>query len=46
MKISSVPEKEVQNVQLLLNTRPRKALKFLSPYEFLIGKRVSLIGEV
>lgn len=46
MKIGNIPEKVIKNVQLLLNTRPRKALKFLSPYEFLIGKRVSLIGEV
>ena len=46
MNIGSVPEKEIQNVQLLLNTRPRKALKFLSPYEFLTGKSVSLIAEI
>ncbi|WP_283107143.1 hypothetical protein [Shewanella surugensis] len=32
--------------RLLINMRPRKALNFLSPYEFLTGKRVSLIAEI
>ena len=46
MKIAGLPEKDILNAQLLLNTRPRKALKFLSPYEFLTGKSVSLIAEI
>ena len=46
MKISHLSNKVISDVQLLLNTRPRKALKFLSPYEFLTGKSVSLIAEI
>jgi len=46
MKIAGLPEKVIFNAQSLLNTRPRKALKFLSPYEFLTGKSVSLIAEI
>ena len=46
MKISGLSKKSIQDVQLLLNTRPRKALKFLSPYEFLTGESVSLIAEI
>ena len=46
MKIGNIPEKVIKNVQLLLNTRPRKGLNFLSPYEFLTGKSVSLIAEI
>ena len=46
MKIAHLSEKAIVNAQLLLNTRPRKALNFLSPYEFLTGKSVSLIAEI
>ena len=46
MKIAHLSNKSILNIQLLLNTRPRKALNFLSPYEFLTGKSVSLIAEI
>ena len=46
MKIGSLNEQEITNAKFLINTRPRKALNFLSPYEFLTGKRVSLLAEI
>jgi len=32
--------------ELLINMRPRKALDYLSPYEYLTDKRVSFIAEI
>ena len=46
MAIGSVCEQEIKNAEFSINTRPRKALNYLSPYEFLTGKRVSLITEI
>ena len=46
MAIKSLPEKEIEQAQLLINMRPRKALNYLSPIEFLTGKRVSLIAAI
>ncbi|MCL1127430.1 IS30 family transposase, partial [Shewanella surugensis] len=46
MKIGSLNEQEIANAEFLINMRPREALNFLSPYEFLTGKRVSLIAEI
>ena len=46
MKIGSLNEQEIINAEFLINMRPRKALNFISPYEFLTGKRVSLIAEI
>ncbi|MCL1126163.1 IS30 family transposase, partial [Shewanella surugensis] len=46
MKIGSLNEQEIANAEFLINMRSRKALNFLSPYEFLTGKRVSLIAEI
>ena len=46
MTIGSVCEQEIKNAEFSINTRPRKALDYLSPYEFLTGKRVSLITEI
>lgn len=43
MKIGSVPKKEIEEAQTLINMRPRKALHYLSPIDFLSGKRVSLM---
>jgi len=43
MKIGSLPKKEIEDAQTLINMRPRKALNYLSPIEFLSGKRVSLM---
>ena len=46
MAIGSLPKKEIERAQLLINIRPRKTLNYLSPYEVLTGKRVSLIAEI
>jgi IS30 family transposase len=46
MAIKSLPKKEIEQAQLLINMRPRKALNYLSPIEFLTGKRVSLIAAI
>jgi transposase, IS30 family len=46
MAIGSLPKKEIELAQLLINIRPRKTLNYLSPYEVLTGKRVSLIAEM
>ena len=43
MKIAGLSKKEIEQAQLLINIRPRKALGYLNPLEFLTGKRVSLI---
>ena len=46
MKIGDLPQKLIEEAQFLINMRPRKTLDYLSPYEFLTGKRVSLIAEI
>ena len=46
MAIGKLEEKEIENAQFLINIRPRKLLNYLSPYEFLTGKSVSLIVEI
>jgi len=43
MKIGKLSKKEIDDAQTLINMRPRKALNYLSPIEFLSGKRVSLM---
>ena len=43
MKIGALTKQEVDNVQLAINIRPRKALKYLSLCEVLTSKRVSLM---
>jgi len=46
MAIKSLPKKEIEQAQLLINMRPRKALNYFSLIEFLTGKRVSLIAAI
>jgi IS30 family transposase len=46
MAIGQLAQKEIENAQFLINIRPRKLLNYLSPYEFLTGKSVSLIVEI
>jgi transposase, IS30 family len=46
MAIGSLADKEIKQAEFLINIRPRKALNYRSPYEFLTGKRVSLIAEI
>ena len=46
MAIGKLAKKEIEDAQFLINMRPRKLLNYLSPYEFLTGKRVSLIAEI
>lgn len=43
MKINSLSKQQVAQAQFMINMRPRKALNYLSPYEYLAGKRVSLM---
>ena len=43
MKIGSLPKKVIEAARLSINMRPRKTLDYLSPLEFLSGKRVSVI---
>ncbi|MBP6520587.1 MAG: IS30 family transposase [Shewanella sp.] len=46
VSIGQFSEQDIKQAEFLINTRPRKALNYLSPYEFLSGKRVSLIAEI
>ena len=46
MAIGSLPDKEIKQAEFLINVRPRKALNYLSPYEYLTGKRVSLMAVI
>jgi IS30 family transposase len=46
MAIGELTAKEVKQAEFLINSRPRKALNFLSPSEFLNGKRVSVIVTI
>lgn len=43
MAISGLSKKEIDEAVLRINTRPRKSLNYFSPYEFLVGKRVSVM---
>ncbi|MEW5011623.1 MAG: IS30 family transposase [Cycloclasticus sp.] len=43
MRIGSLSKKVIAAAQLSINMRPRKTLNYLSPLEFLSGKRVSVI---
>jgi IS30 family transposase len=44
MAIAGVPKIEIEQAQFMINIRPRKTLNYLSPYEFIMGNRVSLIA--
>ena len=46
MAIGSLSHKEIKKAEFLINMRPRKALDYLSPYEYLTDKRVSFIAEI
>ena len=46
MAIGSLSHKIIKQAEFLINMRPRKALDYLSPYEFLTNKRVSLIVAI
>jgi IS30 family transposase len=46
MKIGALSKQQIEQVQFTINMRPRKALDYLSPYEFLAGKRVSLMLSI
>ena len=46
MKIGALPESEIKEAALLINARPRKALNYLNPYEFITNRRVSLIAGI
>jgi len=46
VKIAGLPKKCIEAAQLSINIRLRKALYNLSPLEFLVGKRVSLVVDI
>ena len=46
MAIGNISQNMIEQAEFLINMRPRKSLNFLSPYEFLTDKRVSLIVEI
>jgi len=46
MEIGAVTAQRLAEVQLLINSRPRKALNYLSPLEILAGKRVSFMKKI
>jgi len=43
MKIGGLSRHKIDEAQFLINIRPRKALNYFNPIEFLSGKRVSLM---
>ncbi|MFT4789806.1 MAG: IS30 family transposase [Paraglaciecola sp.] len=46
MAIAGVPEIEIEQAQFMINIRLRKILIYLSPYEFITGKGVTLIAGI
>jgi hypothetical protein len=42
MKIGALSKQQIEKVQFIINIRPRKALDYLSAYEFLAGKLAAL----
>ena len=46
MAISKLTKKEIKQAEFLINARPRKALNYLSPYEYFTGQSVSLIVTI
>lgn len=45
-KIKHISRARLEDIQFIINCRPRKALNYYSPIEFLAGKRVSLMMEI
>lgn len=43
VEIGKIPKSRIDDAVFRINTRPRKVLNYLSPLEFLVGKRVSLM---
>lgn len=46
MAIAALPAQVIRDAVFRINTRPRKTLNYLSPYELLTGKRVSLMLSI
>jgi len=46
MKIGDVSKNKIDEAQFLINIRPRKALNYFSPIEFLSGKCVGYCGNL
>ena len=46
MEINGISTNRLKYVQFLINSRPRKALDYLSPLEFLTGERVSFMKKI
>ncbi len=46
MALSQVSHDDIERTAFLINARPRKALEYLSPLEYLAGRRVSLMMEI
>jgi IS30 family transposase len=43
MSFETLTNKQIEQVQFHINHRPRKALKYKTPMEVLVGRTVSLI---
>lgn len=46
MALSQVPHDDIERTAFLINARPRKALEYISPLEYLAGRRVSLMMAI
>lgn len=46
MALSQVSHDDIKRTAFLINARPRKALEYLSPLEYLAGRRVSLMARI
>lgn len=46
MVLGALPEEEIRQAEFLINMRPRKALNYQTPLEYLTGTSVSLMLEI
>jgi len=46
MALSQVSHDDIERTAFMINARPRKALEYLSPLEYLAGRRVSLMAAI
>ena len=46
MKIAKIDESDIEDAAFLINIRPRKTLGYLSPYEYISNRRVSLVTGI
>lgn len=46
MKMGHVAQSDIKDAEFLINIRPRKSLGYLSPIEYILNTRVSLISGI